>query len=40
VFAFFDRAEIDRHKTGLGVLAFVRLDAIRDAGDVWLTCPM
>jgi DNA-binding Lrp family transcriptional regulator len=28
------RAEIDRHKIGLGVLAFVRLDADRNAGDV------
>jgi Lrp/AsnC family leucine-responsive transcriptional regulator len=27
-------AEIDRHKIGLGVLAFVRLDADRNAGDV------
>jgi Lrp/AsnC family leucine-responsive transcriptional regulator len=28
------RAEIDRQKIGLGVLAFVRLDADRNAGDV------
>ena len=28
------RAEIDRHKIGLGVLAFVRLDAARNSGDV------
>lgn len=28
------RAELDRHKIGLGVLAFVRLDADRNAGDV------
>ena len=28
------RAEIDRHKIGLGVLAFVRLDADRNTGDV------
>ncbi|MGB3070192.1 MAG: Lrp/AsnC family transcriptional regulator [Ottowia sp.] len=28
------RAEIDRHKIGLGVLAFVRLDAERNAGSV------
>lgn len=28
------RAEIDRQKIGLGVLAFVRLDAGRNAGDV------
>ena len=28
------RAEIDRHKIGLGVLAFVRLDAERNRGDV------
>ena len=28
------RAEIDRHKIGLGVLAFVRLDADRNSGDV------
>lgn len=27
-------AEIDRHKIGLGVLAFVRLDADRNSGDV------
>ena len=27
------RAEIDRHKIGLGVLAFVRLDAERTTGD-------
>ncbi|MET4577065.1 Lrp/AsnC family transcriptional regulator [Ottowia thiooxydans] len=27
-------AEIDRHKIGLGVLAFVRLDAERNAGSV------
>ena len=27
------RAEIDRHKIGLGVLAFVRLDADRNSGD-------
>ncbi len=27
------RAEIDRHKIGLGVLAFVRLDAERNTGD-------
>ncbi|WP_139102229.1 Lrp/AsnC family transcriptional regulator, partial [Acinetobacter baumannii] len=26
-------AEIDRHKIGLGVLAFVRLDAERNTGD-------
>jgi Lrp/AsnC family leucine-responsive transcriptional regulator len=26
------RAEIDRHKIGLGVLAFVRLDANRNTG--------
>ena len=31
------RAEIDRHKIGLGVLAFVRLDADRNAGDVLRT---
>ena len=28
------RAEIDRHKIGFGVLAFVRLDADRNNGDV------
>ena len=28
------RAEIDRHKIGLGVLAFVRLDAERSRGDL------
>lgn len=28
------RAEINRHKMGLGVLAFVRLDADRNSGDV------
>ncbi len=28
------RAEIDRHKIGLDVLAFVRLDADRDTGNV------
>ncbi len=28
------RAEINRHKIGLGVLAFVRLDAERHSGDV------
>ncbi|MBC7216492.1 MAG: Lrp/AsnC family transcriptional regulator [Burkholderiaceae bacterium] len=28
------RAEIDRHKIGLGVLAFVRLDAERNTGDL------
>ena len=28
------RAEINRHKIGLGVLAFVRLDADRNNGDV------
>lgn len=28
------RAEIDREKVGLGVLAFVRLDADRNSGDV------
>ena len=28
------RAEINRHKIGLGVLAFVRLDAVRNTGDV------
>ncbi len=27
------RAELDRHKLGLGVLAFVRLDADRNAGE-------
>ena len=27
------RAELDRHKIGLGVLAFVRLDADRNSGD-------
>ena len=32
------RAEIDRHKIGLGVLAFVRLDAERNSGDA--TTPM
>jgi Lrp/AsnC family leucine-responsive transcriptional regulator len=31
------RAEIDRHKIGLGVLAFVRLDADRNAGVVLRT---
>ncbi len=31
------RAEIDRHKIGLGVLAFVHLDADRNAGDVLRT---
>ena len=30
------RAEINRHKIGLGVLAFVRLDAARSSGDVLL----
>ena len=30
------RAEIDRHKIGLGVLAFVRLDAVRTAGTLTL----
>ena len=29
-------AEIDRHKIGLGVLAFVRLDADRNTGDLTL----
>ena len=28
------RAEIDRHRIGLGVLAFVRLDANRNTGEV------
>jgi Lrp/AsnC family transcriptional regulator, leucine-responsive regulatory protein len=28
------RAELNRHKIGLGVLAFVRLDAERNSGDV------
>jgi DNA-binding Lrp family transcriptional regulator len=28
------RAEIDRHRIGLGVLAFVRLDAERNTGEV------
>ena len=28
------RAEIDRHKIGLGVLAFVRLDAARTTGEL------
>ena len=28
------RAELNRHKMGLGVLAFVRLDADRNSGDV------
>src|SRR6188768_3710922 len=28
------RADINRHKLGLGVLAFVRLDANRNSGDV------
>ena len=28
------RAEIDRHKIGLGVLAFVRVDAERNTGDL------
>ncbi len=28
------RAEIDRHKIGLGVLAFVRLDANRNTGEL------
>lgn len=28
------RAEINRHKIGLGVLAFVRLDAERHSGDI------
>jgi DNA-binding Lrp family transcriptional regulator len=28
------RAEINRHKIGLGVLAFVRVDAERNTGDV------
>ena len=28
------RAEINRHKIGLGVLAFVRLDAAQNTGDV------
>jgi DNA-binding Lrp family transcriptional regulator len=31
------RAEINRHKIGLGVLAFVRLDADRNSGDVLQT---
>lgn len=31
------RAEINRHKIGLGVLAFVRLDADRNTGDVLAT---
>jgi DNA-binding Lrp family transcriptional regulator len=31
------RAEIDREKIGLGVLAFVRLDADRNSGDVTRT---
>ena len=31
------RAEINRHKLGLGVLAFVRLDASRNSGDVLQT---
>ena len=31
------RAEIDRHKIGLGVLAFVRLDAERSTGDLTRT---
>ena len=31
------RAEINRHKIGLGVLAFVRLDAARNTGDVLKT---
>ena len=31
------RAEIDRHKIGLGVLAFVRLDAERNTGDLTRT---
>ena len=31
------RAEINRHKIGLGVLAFVRLDAARNTGDVLQT---
>ena len=31
------RAEIDRQKIGLGVLAFVRLDADRNSGDVLRT---
>ena len=30
------RADINRHKIGLGVLAFVRLDAARTRGDVLL----
>ena len=30
------RAEINRHKIGLSVLAFVRLDAARNSGDVLL----
>lgn len=30
------RAELNRHKIGLGVLAFVRLDAARNSGDVLL----
>ncbi len=31
------RAEINRHKIGLGVLAFVRLDAAQNTGDVLST---
>ena len=31
------RAEIDRHKIGLGVLAFVRLDADRNTGEALRT---
>ena len=31
------RAEIDRHKIGLGVLAFVRLDADRNTGNLTRT---
>ena len=31
------RAEIDRHKIGLGVLAFVRLDAARNTGEALRT---
>ncbi len=33
------RGEIDRHKIGLSVLAFVRLDADRNAGDVLINLP-
>ena len=31
------RAEVDRHKIGLGVLAFVRVDAERNTGDLTRT---